>query len=88
LSDREIDRLRDSEVQSPQQLEGSQQLDHRCHLHRLTALSSLHGRLADPGLGGHLSLGPVALQAVTLQPTAKLSENGRVGSGFIEAHQF
>jgi hypothetical protein len=88
LSDREIDRLRDSEVQPRQQFEGSQQLHHRCHLDRLTVLSSLHSSLANPGLGSHLSLGPVALEAVALKPTTKLSENSRVGGGFVEMHQF
>jgi hypothetical protein len=88
LRDWEIDRRRDSEVQPAQQFESSQQLDHRRHLDRLTALSSLDSRLSNPGLGSQLSLGPVALETVALQPTTKLGENGRVRSGRIEMHQF
>src|ERR1700677_712388 len=83
LGDGESDRLRYGEVQSRQQSEGSQQLDHRCHLHRLAPLGSLHGRLTDSGLPSHLGLSPVALEAVTLQPLAKLSKNGCVSGSFV-----
>jgi len=33
-------------------------------------------------------LSPVALEAMTLQPTAELNENGRIGSEFVKMHQF
>ncbi len=79
LGDREVDRLGDGDVETAQQAQRSQQLDHRGQLHRLPPLGALHGCLTDPGLGCQLSLGPVALYAVTCQPAAELGENGGVG---------
>ncbi len=78
LGDREVDRLRYCDVESAEQSERPQQLDHRGHLHGLAPLRALHGRLTDPRLGGQLGLGPVALEAVACQPAAELGEHGRV----------
>jgi hypothetical protein len=88
LGDREVDRVRYGVIQSREQSERPQQLDHRRHLNRIPPLCALHGRLTNPGLGSHLGLSPVAFEAVTLQPAAKLSENGSVGGEFIEMHRF
>jgi hypothetical protein len=83
----EVDRLGYSNVQTPQQLECSQQLDHGGHLNRLPALRTLHRRLPNPCLDRQLSLSPIALKAVTHQPSAELSKNSSVSNDFIDVHQ-
>jgi hypothetical protein len=88
LGDRQVNRLRHRDVEPGEQPERPQQLDHRGHLHRLSALCALHGRLADPGLGGQLDLRQVALEAVALEPAAELGEHGGVGHDFINMHRF
>jgi hypothetical protein len=78
LGDREVDRLGYGEVESAEQPERSQQLDHRGHLDRLAPLRTLHGRLTDPRLGGQLGLRPIALDPVTRQPPAELGEHSGI----------
>jgi hypothetical protein len=87
LGNREVNRLGHSNVETPEQLECSQQLDHGGHLNRLSPLCALHRRLPDPCLGGQLSLSPIALESVARQPTAELSENGSISHKLIDMHR-
>jgi hypothetical protein len=81
--DRQLERLGHRGIESSEQLERAQQLDHRGHLHRLAALGALHGRLPDARLISQLGLGPVALEAMAREPAAKLGEDGRVGCELV-----
>ncbi len=81
--DRKVDRLGYCEIESAEQLERPQQLDHRGHLHRLASLRALHGRLPDPRRDGQLGLRPVALDPVTREPAPKLGEDSPIGHCLI-----
>lgn len=85
--DRHLDRFWHGGVERAQQSQGSQQLDHRGHLHRAARLSTLDGRLTDPGLDRHLSLSEVALETMTLEPAAKLGENAAICGDLFDMHQ-
>ncbi len=71
--------LRYESVEPVQQIERTQQPDHRGHLQRLAALGALYGRLPDGCLVSQLGLGQIAREAVLRQAPAQLGKHPRIG---------
>ncbi|HEX4482497.1 MAG TPA: hypothetical protein VH081_01815 [Solirubrobacteraceae bacterium] len=86
LQDRSLDRLRQRAVERLQQIQRSQQLDHRGGLNRLAPLEALQRRTADPGLLGHLLLRQVSRQPLALEPAPELGEHSVIGLKFAKHH--